>query len=229
MSKLLCTIPFAGFYNSWHDSACDDALNMALSDSSGFENAGLIERAHRDHSPDFANWREQYARAYAESFRDELADQSGVTLDSMEFESMESPREYNFDTDRIYVTIERAQLRKLYMATGTPAVEKAAADRFTSRSGFISHYSPDLAQWGILADWDHNQAGTIFNAAADQFLARDSDTGFSQSDQFDLMESYQGNGYFDDWLCENSPAFARLANVASYLRERDGRRYRTAA
>ncbi len=88
----------------------------------------------------------------------------------MTFESMDSPREYNFATDRVYATVPLAVMRLLFKRS---AAEKHAtlatviAERFTSCDGFISHYSRHLSDWleKPLADWDHNELGTLLIAA----------------------------------------------------------------
>lgn len=88
----------------------------------------------------------------------------------MTFESMDSPREYNFTTDRVYATVPLAVMRLLFKrsAAENHATFKAViAERFTSCDGFISFYSRHLADWleKPLVDWDHNEFGTLLIAA----------------------------------------------------------------
>lgn len=89
----------------------------------------------------------------------------------MTFESMDSPREYNFSTDRIYGEIPLKVMREIFRrskAEGHATLAGIIARRFTSRSGFMSFYPSDLAEWlakaGPLAEWDHNELGTLFLA-----------------------------------------------------------------
>lgn len=86
------------------------------------------------------------------------------------FESMDSPREYNFATDRVYAEIPLAVMRDLLRRSKAEkhvTLSAVIRERFTSRDGFISGYSNDLADWleNPLQDWDHNELGTLLIAA----------------------------------------------------------------
>ncbi len=86
------------------------------------------------------------------------------------FEEMVSPREYNFTTDRVFVKVPMRLTRKLFAkskATGHAMLKTLIAERFTSRSGFISFYSNNIDDWLAkpLAEWDSNELGTLLRAA----------------------------------------------------------------
>lgn len=85
------------------------------------------------------------------------------------FEEMTSPREYNFTTDRIFCELSGRTVARLFRMSREDNHARLAAcirERFTSRDGFISHYSNRLADWleKPLADWDHNELGTLLRA-----------------------------------------------------------------
>ncbi|MGX7874405.1 hypothetical protein ACVDG5_018085 [Mesorhizobium sp. ORM6] len=85
------------------------------------------------------------------------------------FESMDSPREYNFTTDRLYAEIPLGMMQLLFRKSRTEkhaTLAAVIAERFTSRDGFLSHYSRHLAEWleKPLTDWDHNELGTLLIA-----------------------------------------------------------------
>lgn len=85
------------------------------------------------------------------------------------FEEMTSPREYNFTTDRIFCQVSGRVVKALFRvskAEGHSRLEACIKERFTSRSGFISHYSNRLSDWlsKPLADWDENELGTLLRA-----------------------------------------------------------------
>lgn len=89
----------------------------------------------------------------------------------MTFESMDSPREYNFTTDRVYGLVPLKTMREIFRRSKAENHETLAAvvrDTFTSYDGFASFYSPDLDSWlakaGRLQDWDHNELGTLLIA-----------------------------------------------------------------
>ncbi len=86
------------------------------------------------------------------------------------FESMDSPREYNFATDRIYADIPLSVMRELFKRSKADKHATFSAvikERFTSYDGFISGYSNRLQEWlsKPLTDWDHNELGTLLIAA----------------------------------------------------------------
>lgn len=73
-------------------------------------------------------------------------------IKSVTFESLVSPREYNFTTDSIYCVYEidtRAfgQFFRQHVKDNYQAWESFLADKFTTRSGFISFYSPSPFDW----------------------------------------------------------------------------------
>jgi hypothetical protein len=199
-------IPFSGFYNSWHDANIDGALESMLSDSDG-RDQGLIHRAWRG---DFSHAHNAYAKAYAEAFLAEF-EIKGT------FESMHSPREYNFTTDRLFCDVPDEEMQRIYTEVPRAELDKFAAKWFTSRSGFSSHYSPDVDDWGALDGWDHNQLGCLLAAHVGE--------DFDQAEESDLMDRWIGNGNLDEALCE-CPLLLRLANIASYLRNREERNYK---
>lgn len=86
------------------------------------------------------------------------------------FESMDSPREYNFTTDRVYANIPLAMMKVFFNMSKRENHATLAAvigERHTSRDGFISYYANDVAEWLAkpLTDWDHNELGSLLVAA----------------------------------------------------------------
>jgi len=208
---MLTLIPFSGFYQSAHDAEIDRALDLMLSDESGDAFPGLVDHAWRG---DFRHIHDAYAAAYAARFLSEF----GIVG---EFESMQSPREYNFTTDRLFCIVPDAEMARILTETPRETLDACAAEWFTSRSGFISSYSPDVDDWGPLADWDHNQCGCLM--AAYVIHKRDGEP-FGGWEEAELMEDWFSNGNAENALCE-CPVLLRLANIASYLRKRQDRAY----
>ena len=99
------TIPFCGFYYSPHDSALDSALESIFSHDNGEKRDSIFYAAQ-----DAADWRlvqNKYAAEYAAIFAHEFKL-------PLQFERMESPREYNFSTDIIYCTISADDAARLF-------------------------------------------------------------------------------------------------------------------
>lgn len=142
-------IPFSGFYCSSHDEALDCAFEQLVQDDCGDAYPDLLDRCVFD--VDWKKVHTDYARLYVENL-------SHLTEHKFEFTILVSPREYNFTTDRIFAMTD---LEALFKATPIEAIKAVAAEMFTSRSGFISYYSPDIDTWGPLEGWDYNQAGAL--------------------------------------------------------------------
>lgn len=166
MSQMLTTIPFAGFYESRYSGGLDSVQERFV-EYEVEKNPGLnpdIPNEALWHCADYGKAYDHIARAYVDQFNQHLIDEYELDLD-LKFESMTSPREYNFQTDRIFCEISEENVRKLREAVSDPALRHAIKERFTSRSGFISSYDNDLDDWSTdLLTWDHNELGTLLVA-----------------------------------------------------------------
>lgn len=205
---MLTTIPFAGFYQTHHDAELDDALDQMFSDhASGTQiRDDLRERAFDkvQWAVVHANYAAEYTRALAAEFELKVT-----------FKELWSPKEYNFETDRIYCEIDLEEVKRLWLVTSTPIIRNLARERFTHREGFISFYSPDIDEWGTLDTWDMNQVGTLVEA----YIEMMSDAAFDYDAELDLMESARTNGRYDSWISATTEV-ARLANIHDYLQAR---------
>lgn len=199
-------IPFSGFYYSMHDDALDRAMESCIRDDQGEPvHPKITERLF-----DAINWQdahEKYARAYVKTW----CKLFGIV--GVEFEELNSPREYNFTTDRLFVRIPAAEFARILATIPADELAKVAADMFTSRSGFISFYSPDVSSWGPAETWDHNQ-----RLAALQALQNAAD---APDIEWSIVEDYQCNGAIENWIL-NTPKTVRLVNLAYRVRQMRG-------
>lgn len=208
----ISTIPFAGFYQSVHDQEIDLTLERMFSDrATGCErNEGLESAFYR--KCDFGLVHQNYARAYTEAFLTEFKIKA-------EFESMSSPKEYNFTTDRLFITIADDEVTRLHSLVTAEELDKVAKERFTSYDGFYSSYSNDVADWGDLIEWDHNQIGALIQA----YVNQEASSEFDQLAELALMENYTCNGRLDNALGDANPEATRLYNIHDYLENRKER------
>ena len=204
-------IPFSGFFQSLHDGEIDNAVDHFFQDESGESRPALSARLYD--SCDFRAVFNGYAREYAEQFAREFS------LPSLEFCELVSPREYNFTTDRIFCTIGQGDIDRLLSEAQKDLLAETAAEWFTSRSGFISFYSPDVAEWGDASKWDHNQLGCLLTA----FVRTKAGETFDQWREMELMEGPLCNGFLDNAIAENTTDITRLYAVADYLNKRAAR------
>ena len=166
-NKAIATIPFQGFYNSLYSYAIEGEIESSLE---WFSEEYQLTEAQRDTlangylEKNVSEFYYNVAKDYAEAFIYEIERETGLSLDA-KFESMESPREYNFQTDRIFIELTEASAVAFVdyiLANHKEQLEKLIAQNFTSRDGFWSNYDNTLEAWGDPSEWDYNQLGTCF-------------------------------------------------------------------
>jgi hypothetical protein len=217
MSKkqlFLCVLPFSGFYESLHDEAIDNEEEQMFSFDDGKVHESLYEHywKHMDHGELY----KKYAKSYVEAI-------SELTELELEFDGLSSPREYNFTTDRIFASISRKSLVEVIRAVRGERLKKTAKEMFTSRSGFISYYSPNVSEWGRVEDWDHNQILCALQAYF-EYLNR----GSSMLLEDQALDRICESGGLDELIYDCAPVESRRAlDVFGYLRMREERAYVT--
>lgn len=198
------TIPFSGFYHSFHDYNLDQALEMVVSDDQGSAYDGLLDLARS--SVDWSVAHDHYAKQFTRYFADKF------DLD-IKFKLLSSPKYYNFETDRIFCEISESEVLRLFNAVDRAVLERRIKERFTSCDGFISHYPNSLERWDSdVTTWDHNQVGTLIEAYIEAHDAYDSDYECYISQDIEAYNS----------VCE-AIKDDRVFRIADYLRERQNR------
>ena len=169
MNKLESTIPFDGFYESFISDDIDHQIGQQIEwDSDTFDlNESEEEIIQNNYlTVNTSYFYNQIAEDYTNFYIDALNERlKGFTLKAT-YKCFESPREYNFETDRIFIEIEEnhaIDFIKYIIKNYKKELENKIKDRFTSRSGFWSHYKNGLDLWTKdYSKWDHNQIGTCF-------------------------------------------------------------------
>ncbi len=171
-------VPFPGLYGSILADELDHEESQAAEyEEERQEEEGIDPKLRLDASifteifykvTDYRAAHEATARAYCDAFEIVASDALGFPL-GLEFEEMTSPREYNFETDRLFARIPDASLTRLFemsVADGHKTFGALIKERHSSRSGFISFYSNSLEEWleRGLGDWDYNELETLLLA-----------------------------------------------------------------
>ena len=196
---MIINIPFEGFYESKHSQELDSIeeryVEWEVERDPTLDAKELGDALYRTANYGLAF--DHIARAYVEYFNDYIKEEYEIDLE-LKFESMTSPREYNFETERVFCEISLENAKKLCEAVSEPALRQAIKERFTSRSGFISSYPNRLENWPTnIEEWDHNQLGTLLVA-----LLAD-----SEDYDWDIYEAMQDHNVYDtafdkcvDWV-----------------------------
>ena len=169
------TINFGGFYNSIHDDNIEWACESYFSDDNGNCNWDIILD-----NVDFKKLRGVYIDLYCDLFSDWLKENYKVDIKFKNI-SLSSPREYNFETDKILCDIDIMENESLIKTMkAKPAFLDWVKDRTQSKSGFISFYDFDDVM---------NDKNDIFSVYALEYLA-------SEYEHSDFISDYdRASGY----------------------------------
>lgn len=218
-------VPFAGFYGSCHSERIDSVEERMFEGDDG----QLIS----DHlyelfwsGVDYSHVFEQYARQWVAA----LAAETGIAMD---FEEMTSPREYNFETDRVFAKVSRSDLAKMLRAVRGKRLAAAIREHCTSRSGFCSFYPNDIRRWPPVADWDHNHVGIVLECYLDLLYERRQ----IELNETDLAAEHIGDEDIENWLCQGTDgcswrsclAWAALELSCLIRQQREERYYQLAS
>jgi len=195
--RLIC-LPFQGFYESWYSQALDAEESQWIEyeaderqkEEGVPEHLRLASHEYVDilfAVTDYGECHRAVAKTYVGAFNDVFEDESsrydvvggerkfipGIKL-GLEFESLQSPKFYNFETDRIFAYISDesiSQLWKINEADQFESLSRVLMDRHTSYSGFHSYYKNELNAWleKPLDEWDHNELSSLLLGALATF------------------------------------------------------------
>lgn len=149
------SIPFAGYYASWHQDKVNSAIETYFSNDQGDLLPDLWEKIDLD----FKMLHQAYNNEFVESFSNYLK------IPSLRYLNMKSPKEYNFTTDRIFCEVSAEDILMMFEKTDKGILEQIIKDTFTSYSGFISFYDSSLDKWkDNVLEWDCNELETLIRA-----------------------------------------------------------------
>jgi len=113
------SLAFGGFYHSEHSETIENNIEVL-----GYDWESI------DYKRTYIN----YCNAYLSRLSEELEI-------NLSFISLDSPREYNFTTDKIFCSISNKDLKALLDAYDTKELFNYIEEHSKSRSGFTSFYS----------------------------------------------------------------------------------------
>lgn len=177
MTRPVIKLPFPGFYNSQYSEAIDHCVEQFCANSAKLERekwAPELQLSADEFAEmlwdccDYSAACHYVAREYVASFGLRVSDALGFPL-HLQFEAVKSPREYNFETDRVFAFTTWKAVKQLFKMSKADNHEHLALiirERFTSCSGFISFYTTDLHAWlrKPIRNWDHNERETLLLA-----------------------------------------------------------------
>ena len=110
-TKTLVKIPFSGFYNSTHDSVIDSALEYEAECYADSDQANdiILDALTVNH---YDKIREALSRLFVDGVNELFWYEYDINLD-LEFESLKSPKFYNYSTDEIYCYVDNDKINEL--------------------------------------------------------------------------------------------------------------------
>jgi hypothetical protein len=167
-------LPFSGFYDSrwgdisdreyeglaedWHAKIANNPLDIS-------EYIALIW-GHVDWQRERSHIAEQYTRHIQATVSHEIKHEI-----QLYYEALDSPKYYNFETDRIFAKISNCDAVKLLEFSKTKdnheTLRSIVLARFSHRSGFHSFYSNCVDVWleKPIEHWDLNELSTLISVA----------------------------------------------------------------
>lgn len=166
-------IPFEGFYESFSDQIIEDEIEAEVNDNGMDYND--VEFNH------YKGAHKQFSKDYVKGFENILLNEFDINVDLV-FKELASPREYNFETDKIIVEISDKQLENLYSKVmGDPELleqaRETASKVYDSSSGFLSFYPTFSKDFENIPfeEWNEAQKYLIFATLGDKFEAEQGD------------------------------------------------------
>ena len=135
-NQTLVKIPFSGFYNSIHDSAINSALEYEAECYADSDKADdiILDALNANH---YDKIREELSRVFVNSVNDLFCYEYDINLD-LEFDSLKSPRFYNYSTDEIYCYIDNDKIKELVaLLDSENDFIEVLKDKYQSCDGFI--------------------------------------------------------------------------------------------
>jgi hypothetical protein len=205
---LLAQIPFVGLYESLYSGGIDQEESQWCEYEAQERETEWPEALRLDESElaeivmDASDYKKSdlaLAQSYLDAYEIVFEEVTGLALQAT-FDAIESPKFYNFETDRIFAYIPRTVARAMFamhkrdkFATLTQEI----AARHTSCSGFSSFYSCTLeGEWcKPVIEWDHNQLCTLLRAT----VALHHDCSDLDSDLAVYYELADCDGFLHEW------------------------------
>ncbi len=213
-NQLIVKIPVDGFYESIHCWNIDNVIEQMVSDNNGLPYPDLMGNINSEFS---------YTNGLLTAYCKLYVDAVNTTLkkDVFIFESLISPKFYNFETDRLFCIVDSETVLDWYNKTNKRTLQQNINNRFTSRSGFISHYPNNLIEWCLSPlEWDHNQLETLFISYMETV------TGDKWRDTY-LMDDAYSNGYLYNIVYDNLNGESKQSVDIAYNRREKGVDYVT--
>jgi hypothetical protein len=220
--KLTMTIPtFTGFYETLHSAAIDDEVEQSVAGDSGHfdeDDALAVEAMNAFHYTNemLCAYTKSYVLRWVEYIQNETDFDTKA-----EFAELWSPREYNFETDRIFVKVPEETIRHMIKTMDHKVWADLIKERLSPRPGFAPFYSNDVRShdWDLAQykDWGPAKLELLCEAWMRSFDLIDKGMNWTEAEIITAMES---NGEVHNAVWNNAPEkWVELVNQIDARRE----------
>jgi predicted transcriptional regulator len=156
MTKLETIVPFfCGFYESFLSSVVDQEIEQHMEE---------YDKTYEEIEDQLDYRRAELA--ISQAWLRNFVEETGIKLS---FKEIDSPKQYNFTTDRLVADIELEELKRVRKIAeeNSDILEGVIKKHFTSYDGFMSFYSNDMDDWNVkeTEELDCNEIMTYIEAA----------------------------------------------------------------
>ena len=146
---------FPGFYGTWYETDSDEEMELDHINQER-QDKGLPEIEWDQIEWDWDAYKDAIGKDACEVFENNM----DAFLTRVEFESISSPREYNFTNDSINCAIHLTEVNKKtimkFLKDHAEEWARYLRDTYTSYDGFLSRYSNNTEEWSDQSILDHS-------------------------------------------------------------------------
>ena len=140
-NKIVIEIPFSGFYHSIHDMHIDSWLEYMLEgDEAEYLELSQDDLADKLYMMNYSSIRKAICLHYMQAYNAVFYDEYDIDL-YLKFNEMTSPQFYNFETDKLYCTIEQDAFNEVIALLDDDKIQKTLHDKYKTEDGFIAFNS----------------------------------------------------------------------------------------
>lgn len=200
-------LPFCGFYESIIAAAIDDEIQREIE---YFSEDEAMQLSYDDFDVNYHELHTDIAKELADYYPARIKDHTGLDI-SCQFEELWSPREYNFETDRVYCVIPNHDINRLLNWLISQSKEFFPAyveKKLKPCSGFIPFYDNDVKSWGHFDSWDNVQKSIVLEAV----------NKFIEGEYPDFYDTLTGD-FWDYWNGHSSISFYMIRITGAGMSE----------
>ena len=177
---------FNGFYNTLFENLIDNAVDGAIEYHNEQNNTDLV---YDDFNFNFDSIMQEICKDAVLKIEEKL-NEIGIIC-KIKFETLFSPREYNFSNDSINIEINLKKFSRVIeiLEQNFDSFTQYIKDNYTSRDGFISSHSSYASDWiEDLIENAENEAHKV--GAVLDFILQEIEEYKDEDLYFDLCENY---------------------------------------